>query len=134
MKDYELAKEKIIELEKLHCSLRDKRQADRVKAVVALSKGWSAAQVAEILLFDEKTSRHYFERYQQGGLKASGKDCRGRRRRPRNDILNETLYFFFAGLFRYFVKFFNRWGKLLQLLLCDFVLPVVAGADIGIVQ
>ena len=70
MKDYELPKEKIIELEKLHRSLRDKRQADRVKTVVALSKGWSAAQVAEILLFDEKTSRHYFERYQQGGLKA----------------------------------------------------------------
>jgi transposase len=50
--------------------LRDKRQADRVKAVIALSKGWSAAQVAEILLLDEKTSRHYFERYQQGGLAA----------------------------------------------------------------
>ena len=63
-----MSKEKIAELEKFHRSLRDKRQADRVKAVIALSKGWSAAQVAEILLFDEKTSRHYFERYQQGGL------------------------------------------------------------------
>jgi transposase len=70
MKDYRLSKEKIAELEKLHRSLRDKRQADRVKAVIALSKGWSATQVAEILLFDEKTSRHYFERYQQGGLAA----------------------------------------------------------------
>ena len=68
MKDYTLSKEKIAELEKLHCSLRDKHQADRVKAVIALSKGWSAVQVAEILLFDEKTSRHYFERYQKGGL------------------------------------------------------------------
>jgi len=70
MKDYVLPKEKIAELEKLHRSLRDKRQADRVKAVIALSRGWSAAQVAQILLFDEKTSRHYFERYQQGGLPA----------------------------------------------------------------
>jgi len=68
MKDYTLSKEKIAELERFHRSLRDKRQADRVKAVIALSKGWSAAEVAEILLFDEKTSRHYFERYQQGGL------------------------------------------------------------------
>jgi transposase len=68
MKDYSLSKEKIAELEKFHRGLRDKRQADRVKAVVALAKGWSAAQVAEILLFDEKTSRHYFERYQQGGI------------------------------------------------------------------
>ena len=70
MKDYALSREKMAELEKFHRSLRDKRQADRVKAVIALSKGWSAAQVAEILLFDEKTSRHYFERYQKGGLKA----------------------------------------------------------------
>jgi len=70
MKDYTLSKETIAELEKFHRSLRDKRQADRVKAVIALSKGWSAAQVADILLFDEKTSRHYFERYQQGGLQA----------------------------------------------------------------
>ena len=70
MKDYNLSKEAIVELEALHCSLRDKRQADRVKAVIALSKGWPAAQIAEILLFDEKTSRNYFERYQQGGIPA----------------------------------------------------------------
>ena len=70
MKDYTLSKEKIAELEKFHRSLRDKRQADRIKAVIALSKGWSAVQVAEILLFDEKTSRHYFERYQKDGLQA----------------------------------------------------------------
>src|ERR1035437_2547807 len=70
MKDYALSKEEIAELEKFHRSLRDKHQADRVKAVIALSKGWSAAQVAQILLFDEKTSRHYFERYQKGGLQA----------------------------------------------------------------
>jgi len=70
MKDYTLSKEQIVDLEKFHRSLRDKRQADRIKAVIALSKGWSASQVAEILLFDEKTSRNYFERYQQDGLNA----------------------------------------------------------------
>ena len=70
MRDYALSKSKIAELETLHLGLRDKRQADRVKAVIALSKGWSAAQVAEILLFDETTSRHYFDRYQHGGTDA----------------------------------------------------------------
>lgn len=54
MRDYTLSREKIAELEKLHRTLGDKHQADCVKAVVALSKGWSAAQIAEILLFDEK--------------------------------------------------------------------------------
>ena len=70
MKDYELSTKEIAELERMHRSLRDKRQADRVKTVIALSKGWSAAQIAEILLFDEKTSRQYFDRYQQGGIQA----------------------------------------------------------------
>ena len=70
MKDYTLSKANIAKLERVHHNLHDKRQADRVKAVIALSKGWSAAQIAEILLFDEKTSRQYFERYQQGGLDA----------------------------------------------------------------
>ncbi len=36
MKDYTLSKEKIAALEKFHRSLRDKRQADRVKAVIDL--------------------------------------------------------------------------------------------------
>ena len=68
MRDFELSNKEIAELERKHRSLRDKRQADRVKAVMALSRGWSAAVIADILRFDEKTSRHYFERYQQGGL------------------------------------------------------------------
>ena len=70
MNDYLLSKAQLAELEKKHRQLRDKRQADRVKAVIALSKGWSAAAIAEILLLDEKTSRNYFDRYQHGGLTA----------------------------------------------------------------
>ena len=35
MRDYELSTKEIAELEKTHRSLRDKRQADRVKAVIA---------------------------------------------------------------------------------------------------
>lgn len=70
MNDYSLSKAQLTELKKLHRKLRDRRQADRVKAVIALSKGWSAAAIAEILLLDEKTSRNYFDRYQRGGLTA----------------------------------------------------------------
>jgi len=35
IKDYTLSREKIAELEKFHRSLRNKRQANRVKAVIA---------------------------------------------------------------------------------------------------
>jgi len=52
MRDYTLSKEKIAELERLHRSSRDKCQADRVKAVIELAKGWSAAALAEILLLE----------------------------------------------------------------------------------
>ena len=44
MRDYTLSNKKIAELEMLHRSLRDKRWADRVKAVLALSEGGSPAQ------------------------------------------------------------------------------------------
>lgn len=48
MKEYKLSKEKIAEFETLHRSLRDKSQADRVKTVIALSMGWSVAQVTGV--------------------------------------------------------------------------------------
>ena len=102
-----MSKEKIAELEKFHRSLRDKRHPDRVKAVIALSRGWSAAQVAEILLFDEKTSRHYFERYQQGGLKA---------------LLDDRYYETFEELKRACESFFRKRKKYmpeLQMLLTE---------------
>jgi len=37
MRDYTLSSKKIAEVKLLHRSLRDKRQADRVKAVIALT-------------------------------------------------------------------------------------------------
>jgi len=70
MNDYSLSKAQLAELERQHQKMRDKRQADRIKAVIALSKGWSAVTIAEILLLDEKTSRNYFDRYRHGGLEA----------------------------------------------------------------
>jgi len=38
-----VAKEKTAKLEKYHRFLRDKRQADRIKAAIALSKGYGFA-------------------------------------------------------------------------------------------
>jgi len=70
MRDYTLSSGKTAELKRLHRSLRDKHQADRVKAVIALAEGGLAVDIAKILLFDEKTARVYFDRYQQGGADA----------------------------------------------------------------
>jgi transposase len=55
-----------------HRVTRDKREADRIKAVVLLATGWSPEQVAEVLQVDTNTVRNHFKRYQQGGVAALG--------------------------------------------------------------
>jgi transposase len=72
MNDYTLGADKLAELRSAHRATRDKREADRIKAVVLLGTGWSAEQVAEVLQVDANTVRNHFRRYQQGGLKALG--------------------------------------------------------------
>ena len=69
MNDYQLTPAQIASLKTLHRTLRDRRQADRVKVVISLASGWSVAQIAEILLLDEKTVRSYFAKYVEAGEK-----------------------------------------------------------------
>lgn len=78
MLDYTLPPDKLAELRKAHRKARDKREADRIKAVVLLATGWTAEQVAEALLIDPNRVRNHFRRYQAVGLKALGDiACRG---------------------------------------------------------
>lgn len=69
MRDYRLHQEKIFALRQLHRMTKEQRKADRIKAVIHLANGWTAAQVAEALLVDEKTVVAWFERYAEGGEK-----------------------------------------------------------------
>lgn len=66
MDDIQLTSEQFTSLRALHRGLRDRKQADRVKAVVLPGTGWSVAMVAEALLVDEKTVRLRLEKYVQG--------------------------------------------------------------------
>jgi transposase len=66
--DYNLSSNQLNELRTAHRMTRDKREADRIKAVVLLATGWSAEQVAEVLQVDPNTVRNHFKRHQQGGL------------------------------------------------------------------
>lgn len=81
MTDYSLPAQKIAELRAAHRRTRDKREADRIKAVVLLASGRTAEDVAEALLIDPNTVRNHFKRYQQGGLSGllhvayRGSDC-----------------------------------------------------------
>ena len=72
MADYSLPAVKLAELRDAHRQTRDKREADRIKAVLALATGWTAEEVAEILQVDANTIRNHFKRYREGGIKALG--------------------------------------------------------------
>ena len=68
MLDCTLSTEQLAELRVGHRRTRDKREADRIKAVVLLATGWSAEEVAEVLLVDPNTVRAHFKRYREDGL------------------------------------------------------------------
>jgi transposase len=70
MLDYRLPAAEIDALRAAHRGAREKRVADRIKAVVLLATGWSAEQVAEVLQVDPNTARNHFRRYQAGGVEA----------------------------------------------------------------
>jgi transposase len=55
-------------LEEAHLAERSKRQADRIKTVLLIDKGYSHKEVAQILLLDDSTTRRYEQEYQEGGL------------------------------------------------------------------
>jgi transposase len=69
MDEYQLTTKQIASLKALHRIQREKRLADRVKAVILFGTGWTPQQVAEVLLLDEKTVRSYFARYTKVGEK-----------------------------------------------------------------
>lgn len=68
MLDYSLSAVELEALRQRHRKLKEKRLADRLKAVYLLGKGWTALQVSEALLVDEDTVRNWFHLYEAGGL------------------------------------------------------------------
>jgi len=69
-----LSVQQIAKLRIAHRTAKKKRDADRIKAIVLLAKGWSTTQVSEALLIDDETIRNYLKRYQSGGIKELLKD------------------------------------------------------------
>jgi len=74
-----------------HKSAKKKRDADRIKAVILLATGWTAIQVAEVLLMDDDTVRNYATRYEKGGLKTLLKDNYKAKKAKLSDKEQEAL-------------------------------------------
>jgi len=66
MRDYTLNKKDLQILRLAHRRARKKRDADRIKAVYLLGKGWSLTDVSEALMLDEDSLRHYAKNYREG--------------------------------------------------------------------
>lgn len=69
MKGFELTAEQIAELRVAHMKEKEKRRADKIKAVILLGNGWTLKQVSEALLLSEDTLSEYVRRYKAGGIK-----------------------------------------------------------------
>lgn len=63
-----LTDEQVVELKIAHKQTREKRFADRVKAILMLDAGYTYDQIKEVLLLDEVTLRRYLKKYQDEGV------------------------------------------------------------------
>ena len=67
MRDFALTIEEVRSLRTLHRSCRDRRLADRIKAIVLLGTGWTVSDTAEALMLDQDTVHKYVQLYRRGG-------------------------------------------------------------------
>ena len=65
---FNLSKREQFILIEAHRACINKRDADRIKAIILLSKGWTLQQVEEALLLDERTILRYKKLYSQKGI------------------------------------------------------------------
>lgn len=74
MKTLILTPDQTNELRRAHRLTKNKRAADRIKAVYLLSRGKTPREIAEVLMLDEDSIGNYRKRYEQGGVEALLKD------------------------------------------------------------
>lgn len=67
MRDF-LTEEQVKVLKLTHRTIKDKKLADRIKAILSLNAGFEYSQVAKILLLDEVTLRRYVEKFKTKGI------------------------------------------------------------------
>src|SRR3989344_2242564 len=63
-----LNEEQVVVLKHAHRTIRDKKLADRIKAVLSLNRGMDYAELAAVLLLDEATLHRYVKQFRDKGL------------------------------------------------------------------
>ncbi|MDR0656520.1 MAG: IS630 family transposase [Treponema sp.] len=67
-KEFYLNDEDRIILEEFHRACLDKKTADKIKAILLLSQGFTYAEIEKILLLDERTLNRYKQLYKSEGI------------------------------------------------------------------
>lgn len=63
-----LSDEQVAVLRQAHRQVKDKKLADRIKAVLSLNRGMDYSELAAVLLLDEATLRRYVKQFREKGL------------------------------------------------------------------
>ena len=63
-----LTKEQVVLLKTTHKATKNKKLADKIKAILSLHAGYSYEDIAQILLLDEVTLRRYVKQFQSEGI------------------------------------------------------------------
>ena len=69
-----LTKRQRQKLRREHKRTRERRHADRIKAILLLSDGWTYEEIAFVLLLDDATIRRWVECYLESGLEGLRED------------------------------------------------------------
>ena len=70
MTELTLSEEEISTLKSVHRTVKKKRDAYRINAIVLLGTGWTIREVAQALFLDDETIRNYLNRYKTGKIDA----------------------------------------------------------------
>src|SRR3989337_310380 len=63
-----LSEEQVLVLKQTHRSLKDKRLADRIKAILYVNYGLTYQEIAKLLMFDETSLSRYVKRFKEKGV------------------------------------------------------------------
>lgn len=110
-----MTEDQISELRAAHRVTKNKRAADRIKAVYSVAIGHSVNQVSSILMLDEDTLRGYLEKYSEGGLPGllennhKGGFCRlsSEQLSVLHDELSSKIYLTTSSIISYVAKKFS---------------------------
>lgn len=69
MKKIHLSEEEKLALELRHTECNDRKEGDRIKAVLLRSEGWYVPQISQALRRHESTVIRYIDDYREGKLK-----------------------------------------------------------------